>query len=126
VITPVHLDDASVEAVAHRVVELLRAEVAVRQPNLLDVGSLAEALSVTPAYIYEHKEELGAVRVGEGPRAPIRFDLDKVLKTLTSCSASRGTEGSVGRSTKPKARRRTLAAGASAPDLLPITPPRRP
>ncbi len=55
---------------------------------LVDVKTVAEALSVSPGWVYERAGELGAIRLGDGPKARLRFDLEAVLEHY-SCSASR-------------------------------------
>jgi hypothetical protein len=54
---------------------------------LVDVGALAAELGVSRAYVYEHADELGALRLGKGPKAPLRFDPVAVRAAL-SCSGS--------------------------------------
>ena len=58
--------------------------------RLVTARELAEYLGVSPAYVYAHSHELGARRLGSGPKARLRFsiaDVDAAL--LTSCSDSR-------------------------------------
>jgi hypothetical protein len=80
VIATVHLDDASVNAVAERVVELLRAESI--GGDLIDSVEVARRFSVSRDYVYEHAEELGAMRLGSGSRARLRFDPATVRERL--------------------------------------------
>jgi hypothetical protein len=69
-------DHALVEAVALRVVEMLADEhAAPPTARLLDAAHLAELLGVSRATIYEHADALGAVRIGDGDRPRLRFDL---------------------------------------------------
>lgn len=85
------LDQASVEAVAHRVVELLRAEGVAAE--LIDAAEVARRFSVTRDYVYAHAEELGAVRLGSGTRARLRFDAvtvrDRLAQPVQSGEAQR-------------------------------------
>jgi len=70
----VQLSADDVEAVARRTVELLRDD----RPStfaLIDARELAGQLGVSVDYIYEHATQLGAIRLGNGRRARIRFDL---------------------------------------------------
>jgi hypothetical protein len=87
---------------------------------LVDAARVAEHLGVSRDYVYEHAAELGALRLGSGPRARLRFDLGEVDSRLTSCSRSRGSEaagsGTVARSRR---RRRSAGLGTNVP-LLPI------
>jgi hypothetical protein len=43
---------------------------------------LASHLKLNPAWVYEHAEELGAIRTGNGPKARIRFDLHTATHAL--------------------------------------------
>jgi hypothetical protein len=85
------LTPEAVELVARRVVALLdarevgRGTGAEEQPagegdrRLLDPVALAAQLGLTRAWVYEHAEELGVIRVGNGPRARLRFDLERAM-----------------------------------------------
>jgi hypothetical protein len=78
---PVHLDGESTEAVARRVVELLRDEYI--GGGLIDATEVARRFSVSRDYVYEHADELDAVRLGDGSRARLRFDPVTVRERLT-------------------------------------------
>ncbi|HEY5197760.1 MAG TPA: hypothetical protein VIJ51_12120 [Solirubrobacteraceae bacterium] len=68
------LSPDDVEAVARRTVELLREQ----RPAtfaLVDARELAAQLGVSIDYVYAHATQLGAIRLGNGRRARIRFDL---------------------------------------------------
>lgn len=117
-------DEDVIERVANRVAQLLEPRVARRLPELVDVETLAQALGLSSSYVYEHQDELGVIRLGTGPHAPLRFDLEKLLDELTACSTSRESDPPPPPSAKPKrAPRRRSAPGADR-DLLPITPPK--
>ena len=74
------LSSEDVEAVARRTVELLRGE---RQPfSLVDAHQLAALLGVSVDYVYGHSAELGAIRLGNGRRARIRFDVNTASTAL--------------------------------------------
>ena len=72
-----------VDATAERVVELLRGE---PSGALLSAQALADKLGVSRAYVYEHADALGAIRLGDGPRARLRFDLE-TARAAGICSA---------------------------------------
>lgn len=79
---------------------------------LVDVRTVAEYLGVSPAYVYEHAEELRARRLGEGPRARLRFSIADVDAALLSvCSDSRES---------PAAKRRLRRQCPQAAALVPI------
>ena len=73
------LTPEAIEQIAQRVAELLRPGSAAPEqpaptPQLLNAAQLARRLGVTRAWVYEHAEELGAVALGDGPKARLRFD----------------------------------------------------
>lgn len=67
--------DALAERVALKIVEHSRSTPEVRY---VDAAGVATYLSVSAAFVYEHSDELGATRLGNGPRARLRFDLRAV------------------------------------------------
>lgn len=82
----VHLDPDSVNAVAERVVQLLRSgPVGV---TMIDATEVARRLGVSPSYVYNHADDLGAVRLGDGPKPRLRFDPDKVTEAFAGSSPS--------------------------------------
>jgi hypothetical protein len=75
-------DPELAEAIARRVVELLRGEEAGERPaRLVDAATLARELGVEREWVYAHAEQLGAVRLG-GPHGRLRFDRHEVGKHL--------------------------------------------
>jgi excisionase family DNA binding protein len=72
-----------IEAIARRIVELLRNEHATVF-KLVDARELAALLGVSVDYVYEHASELGALRLGGGRKARIRFDADTARQALAS------------------------------------------
>ena len=72
--------EAIVEAIARKVVEIVDARPTTF--GLVDARELAEELGVSIDYVYTHASELGAMRLGSGPKARIRFDLDEARQTL--------------------------------------------
>ncbi len=74
------LDHDDVEAIAQRVAELLRPKVSI---GLVAVDEVVARFGVSRSYVYEHARELGAIRLGEGPKARLRFDLEQVTRALT-------------------------------------------
>jgi hypothetical protein len=75
-----NLAPEDVDAIAHRVVELL-AEGQQPNPALVDAITLARILGVSSAYVYEHADELGAIRLGTGPKPRLRFDVTQATST---------------------------------------------
>ena len=67
--------DALADLVAERLAERLGGSATA--PQLVDAGTLAGLLGVTRGYVYEHADDLGAQRIGNGPRPRLRFDVDR-------------------------------------------------
>lgn len=74
------LSEADIEAVATRVADLLRAGQV--GADLVDANEIARRFRVSRDFVYEHANDLGAVRLGNGPKARLRFDPAKVAQTL--------------------------------------------
>lgn len=97
-----------VEAIARRVVELLRGEEAGERPaRLVDAATLARELGVEREWVYAHAEQLGAVRLG-GPNGRLRFDRHEVGKRLD------GAEAATWRPTRRRSRRHRSVTGSRA------------
>src|ERR671932_2799163 len=77
------LHPADIDAIAQRVVVLLRDEQPEPAARLVDVAGLASLLGVDRSWVYAHAKELHAIRLG-GPRGRIRFDLAVVLRALNA------------------------------------------
>jgi hypothetical protein len=60
-----------------------------RSGRLVDAVTLAGALGVSRAWVYEHRDELGAVRLGGGSRPRLRFDLEVARERFARCSSER-------------------------------------
>jgi hypothetical protein len=96
---------AIADAVAPRVAALLRAEDS-RFPSrgLVDVDGVRELLGVEREWVYQHKVELGAVRLGDGDRGPLRFEVAKVLGYLADRRLGRRDEDTARRGRPPRRR----------------------
>src|SRR3954466_2074253 len=77
----VRLDADDIEAVAARVVALLR-DGTEGDRHYVDAATLARILGVRRGWVYSRARELGGVRLGDGPRAPLRFDIERVRVAL--------------------------------------------
>jgi hypothetical protein len=73
------IDDASIEAIARRVAELLATAEGRR---LVTAGELADRLGVERSWVYANAQRLGGVRLSDGPRAQLRFDAERALQSL--------------------------------------------
>jgi hypothetical protein len=113
-----------IEQIAHRVAELLRDHDPVGAhptgaPVLMDAAQLARYLGLTRAWIYQHADELGAVRIGSGPRARLRFD----LRTATA-ALSKAKDDLAERPPRNAGARRPQRQLFDTVALLPVNPPR--
>jgi DNA modification methylase len=111
----VHLDQESIEAIARRVAMLLSApaQPEIAPARLLSATEVAKALGVERSWVYEHAIELGAIRIGDGPRPRLRFDLSTVRQRLA------GVSGAPAAPSAPDTGRSMRIAADSVP-LLPI------
>lgn len=83
------LDGRDIEAIAERVVERLTEQTkAPGTIGLASAGQVAKLYGVTPSWVYANKNRLGAVKLGDGPRARLRFDLERVEEELHPRRAS--------------------------------------
>jgi len=91
--------------------ELLAAERAPAAQRYVDAATVAQLFGVERDWVYAHKDELGAVRLGGGRRARLRFDVKLVAAALEHRNRS---EPSSSRRlpTLPRPRR-----GAGRPDI---------
>lgn len=103
----VRLDPATIDAIAERVVELLREE-GDAGAELVDAAEIARRFGVSRDWVYEHADRLGAVRLGNGPRARLRFNPAHVAEALNFPTPPKP------RRAKPRQRRRADV------ELLPI------
>jgi pyruvate/2-oxoglutarate dehydrogenase complex dihydrolipoamide acyltransferase (E2) component len=84
----VELTPQTVEQIASRVAQLMRHQQTsgvtspAGTPGWMTAKELAAHLKLNPAWVYEHAQELGAIRTGTGPKARIRFDLHTATQAL--------------------------------------------
>src|SRR4051812_23767844 len=69
------LDDEDVEAIAQRVADLLQP--AGPERGWVRVEEVCRRFGVSQAWVYAHSAELGGIRLGTGPKARLRFDLER-------------------------------------------------
>lgn len=85
---------------------------------LVDAATLAGELGCSVKWVYEHSELLAPIRLGNGPRARLRFDPVAARAALAclSSKSSRPPEASAGGESEPPAprRRRRLPNGLPA------------
>ena len=84
----IELKPATIEAIAQRVAELLTPRSPAEPASaLIDAGELARRTGVSRTWIYQHAAQLGAIRLGDGPRARLRFGADTVERLSTAIVA---------------------------------------
>ena len=117
---------ALAELVAERLADHLagRLEQGAAPPptTMLTAAEVAERYGVTAEWARDHADELGAVRLGDGPRPRLRFDPAKVAAALTAYGASKGPQPP----DRPRRRRKSPhhpRATTSGCPLLPIAGP---
>ena len=87
----VDLSPQAVERIATRVAVLLQQPQ--EPPKLLSAGELARELRVERPWVYRHRELLGGIRIGAGPKAPWRFDYREAVEALRRRQAAQRGEG---------------------------------
>ncbi len=118
----------AVEQIAQRVAQLLHehhdtdARPAPAPAQLLDATQLARHLGVTRTWVYEHAQQLGAIRLGTGSKARLRFDLDTATAAIKNLHEP--TPGSAAPASKTPRRGRPRRRYQPAVPLLPIHEPR--
>jgi hypothetical protein len=122
-------NDATAEALeqlAERVAVLTREARADRiddATQLLDAAQLAHRLGVSRDWVYDHANELGALALGSGPRARLRFDLALALRALQTNRPTPSPDRVARADGAVPTRRRSRTPGADVP-LLPVYEPR--
>lgn len=75
-------DVEEVEALAEHLAELIAS--ARPSVGLIDARDLAEELGVARDWVYANANRLGGVRLGDGPRARLRFDAERAREALAA------------------------------------------
>jgi hypothetical protein len=128
------LDDADIQAIAERVVDLLTSTLerqtadqarsilhqsrpAPEPSGLVDAATLAHVLGVEREWVYQHAKQLGAVRLG-GPRGRLRFDLATIDDRLDSSPYEQAADAAHRRCGAHAVRRRACTAAQARPKIL--------
>ena len=77
----IKLEPQAVEAIARRVVEILEQR-GLQQRELVDAAELARRFGIERSWVYSHAIELGAVKLGGGPKPRLRFDPQIAARVL--------------------------------------------
>jgi hypothetical protein len=88
--------------------------------TLVDAETVARYLDVERDWVYQHAVELGARRLGTGPKARLRFSLPELDERLRTCSLGRRSREGAEPESKPIRRRRAREALGTGAPLLPI------
>ena len=114
-----HPDD--VQAIALAVVALLPEQPAATAATaLIDAAEVARRFGVSAEWARDHSEDLGAVRLGDGPRPRLRFDPARVSAALTGRSAGERSGLRAESAPAPNPPRRTRRRSGSVLDTLPV------
>jgi hypothetical protein len=117
--TRIKLDAETVEAIARRSVELLEQR-GLQRRELVDAAELARRFGIERSWVYSHAIELGAVKLGSGPKPRLRFDPQiaaRVLRRVGEKTAADPPARSGERADRP------APDGRSGVRLLPIRRP---
>lgn len=82
-----HPDD--IEAIAVRVAELVKPCGEPVKRRMLTAEEVGEMHGVSARWVRAHAVELGAVRLGDGPKARLRFDAVQVASAMTRRSRNK-------------------------------------
>jgi hypothetical protein len=88
--------------------------------RLVTAAEVAAMLSVTRDTVYAHAAELGAVRIGDGPRPRLRFDPEKAVAAWASHDARANSQAITSRAAGGTRRGRPRRSMGTDVPLLPI------
>jgi hypothetical protein len=97
---------------------------------LVDAAALAVELGVSRDWVYEHADELGALRLGNGPKARLRFDPIAARAALGCYGSERSqapnvSAGAVSGQPAPRRSGKRAARSPQPGSILPIRPRRK-
>ena len=123
------LTPEAIEQIAQRVVGLLEErrehQGSRREPgSLLTAAQLARHLGVTRAWVYEHANELGGIRLGSSAKPRIRFDLATATTAFPTRQIDDGVPPKPASARRPGGRLPERREPVPTVPLLPINPPR--
>lgn len=92
---------------------------ALTHSRLLTAAEVGELVGLNREAVYRKADELGAVRIGTGPKPRLRFDAERVAAALATCSASReSSQQNLPRRQRSRQRQSRNTSGAIP--LLPV------
>lgn len=80
--TELRLAPESIEALAVRLAELLKGGGLLDEDEIIPASEVSRRWGVQRRWVYEHREELGAIELGDGPRPRLRFDTKVLVRRL--------------------------------------------
>jgi hypothetical protein len=105
----------SIEALAVRLAEILREggepQPASSMVDMIPASEVSRRWGVARRWVYDHREDLGAAELGDGPRPRLRFDPAIVAERL-------GAPGPGHRLRRPDRRRSTWIGASHISDSL--------
>jgi len=78
----VRLDADSIDAIAKRVADILRSESLPTREQLITATDVAARFGVSRTWVYDNAQRLGAIRLGTGSKARLRFDPRRVSELI--------------------------------------------
>jgi hypothetical protein len=106
------LDEDDIDAIAARVADKLRLP-----HGLVKIEEICDLFGLSRRWVYDHKDVLGAVRLGVGPKARLRFDVHRVRAALESVAEDPG---------RHIPQRRGRPKRSALPPDVPVIRPREP
>lgn len=121
------LTAADVDRIAERTAELiLGAQRTLPPARLIDAAGVADMLGVERDFVYDHADELGALRIGHGSKSRLRFDPQVVRERLTARCVSERSQTSNSPVSAGRRRGRPRAGSGTDVPLLPLRAPEVP
>jgi hypothetical protein len=119
---PADYDDDALDRLADRIADRLAVRLggltpAHAQPEpLVDAAEIARLHGTTRSWVYEHAGELGAVRLGSGPRPRLAFSPARVAERLEK--VDKPATAPLPEAPQPRRRRQRAGRTASGAPLL--------
>lgn len=107
------------DLIAARLAEHIREETGPPTDRLLTAAEVSHRLGVAPSLVYAHALELGGVRLGDGPKAPWRFEPAAVDAWLRARSTGKRSHPAGSPATTARAASAWAGLAPNALDSLP-------
>jgi hypothetical protein len=116
----VELGQRSINALADAIAHRLGARTEHDDVSLVTARELAHRLGRTADWVRRHQGELGAVRLGSGPRPRLLFDPRVVAERVSARSGSESLQSQEHPAYSPKPRGRSSRSSGTTTQLLPF------